>query len=303
MKIKDIGEIGLIKELAKRFRLDSSVIKGSGDDAAVVRWTKDKYLLLTCDMLIEGIHFSRPKASPFQIGWKALGRNLSDIAAMGGSPRYALVSLAIPESSPVSVAKGICDGIKSLADKFGVNIVGGDMARSRKIMIDISVAGEVRKKNLVLRSGAKVRDLILVTGSLGGSKKGKHLNFMPRIKESQSIVNNFKVNSMIDISDSLAIDLYRIIGPCNLGASIYEESIPLSRDAVKIEDALYDGEDYELLFTMGAKEAERLLKSNFARVGTRVSLIGEITDKRYGYKIIRESGHEEDLRIKGYTHF
>jgi len=303
MRIKDIGEIELIKRLAKNFRLDGSVVKGSGDDTAVLKWTKDKYLLFTCDMALEGVHFDLKKVTPFQAGWKALGRNISDIAAMGGSPKYAVVSLAIDPGHNVSVVEGICKGLKSIADRFGVNIVGGDMAESKKIMIDVSLIGQVKKKCLVLRGGAKKGDLILVTGSFGGSIKGKHANFTPRVKESQGIVNNFKINSMIDVSDGLALDLYRVIRASGAGATLYEESIPLSKDAGSVRDALYDGEDYELLFTAGPREAERLLKSNFSRLRTRISLIGEITDKKYGYKLFREDGKEVELKIKGYTHF
>lgn len=303
MRIKDIGEIELIRRLAKNFRLDKSVVKGSGDDTAVLKWTKDKYLLFTCDMVIEGVHFNLKKATPFQIGWKALGRNISDIAAMGGIPRYAVVSLGIDRSIDVGIADGICKGLKSIADRFGVNIVGGDMAESKKIVIDISLIGEVKRKNLALRSTARKGDVVMVTGSLGGSIKGKHLDFVPRIKESQMLVNNFKINSMIDISDGLALDLGRIIKASDKGACIYEESIPLSKDAAALKNALYDGEDYELLFTVSPKEGERLLRSNFSRAGTRISLIGEVTDKKYGYKIIKENGREEDLKVRGYTYF
>jgi len=303
MRIKDIGEIELIKRLAKNFRLDSSVIKGSGDDTAVLRWTKDKYLLFTCDMVIEGVHFDFASATPFEAGWKALGRNISDVAAMGGVPKYAVVSLGINSGADVSIADGICKGLKAIADKFGVNIVGGDMTASKNVIVDVSLIGQVKKKNLVLRSGAKKGDLVLVTGFVGGSIRGKHLNFIPRVAESQNILKNFKVNSMIDISDGLVLDLHRILKASDTGACIYEESIPLSRDAVRIEDGLYDGEDYELLFTMGSKEAEKLLKSNFSRAGTRISLIGKITDKKYGYKIFRENGKEEVLSVKGYKHF
>ena len=303
MKIRDLGEIELIKRLSKSFRLDSSVIKGPGDDTAVIKWTKDKYLLFTCDMVIEGVHFTAGKATPFQIGWKALGRNISDIAAMGGVPKYAVVSLGISPQLDISVADGICKGIKVIADRFGVSIVGGDMARSKKIVMDISLIGEVEKKKLVLRSGAKVGDVIFVTGSLGGSIKGKHLSFLPRVREARNILKRFRIHSMIDISDGLAIDLKRIIDASNVGACVYEESVPLSKDALKIENALYDGEDYELLFTVDPRTAEKLLKSNFSRIGTRVSIIGEITDKIYGYSIIREDGKEEKLKVKGYLHF
>lgn len=303
MRIRDIGEIELIKRVSASFRLDRSVIKGSGDDTAVLKWTDNKYLLFTCDMLLQDVHFDLDKATPFQIGWKALGRNISDIAAMGGIPRHTVISMAIDPELDVSVAEGICRGFKSIADRFGINIAGGDMAESKKLVIDVSMLGEVRKKNLTLRSTAKKGDMILVTGSLGGSIKGKHLNFMPRVRESQTIVNNFKVNSMIDISDGLALDLNRIITASDAGAFIYEESIPLSKDARSLENGLYDGEDYELLFTMPAKEAEKLLKANFSRFMTRISLIGEVVYKKYGYKIVRENGKKEGLKVKGYTHF
>ncbi len=303
MKIKDISEIDLIRRLSKNFRLDNTVIKGSGDDAAVIKYTKDKYLLYTCDMTIEGVHFDLGKATPFHAGWKALGRNISDIGAMGGVPRYAVVSLAISPGQKVSVADGICRGLKSIADKFKVNIVGGDMSISKNVVIDVSLIGEVEKNKLVLRSGARIGDVIMVTGSLGRSIKGKHLNFIPRVKEAREILKKFKINSMIDISDGLALDLSRILKASNVGSCIYESAIPLSKDAVSVNNALYDGEDYELLFTMGAKEARRFYRTALKKIGTPVSLIGEITAKKDSYRIVREDGKIEDMKIKGYLHF
>lgn len=303
MKIKDIGEIRLIERLAKDFRLDRSVIKGSGDDAAVIRWTKGKYLLFTCDMSIEDVHFKLSEATPFQIGWKALGRNISDIAAMGGVPRHALVSIGINPDLSASFLTGICKGMKKIADKFNINIVGGDMSRSKKLVIDISLIGEVEKKNLVLRSGAKVGDLILVTGSLGGSQKGRHLNFTPRLNEVRKLVKGFKINSMIDISDGLILDLWRILDASRAGARIYQNTIPLSKEAESFEKALYEGEDFELLFTMSPKEAKRFFRTALARMETPVTLIGEIMNKGYGYKLIKSDGKIIPLKAKGYLHF
>ncbi len=304
MQIKDIGEIDLIRRLAKGFRLDRSVVKGSGDDTAVLKWTKDKYLLFTCDMVIEDVHFSLSKATPFQIGWKALGRNLSDIAAMGGVPKYAVVSIGISPELNISVADGICKGLKNLADRFEVSIVGGDMARSKKIVINVSLIGQVEKKNLTLRSGAKAGDLIFVTGSLGGSIKGKHIRFTPRIKESRELTKNYKVNSMIDISDGLILDLSRILEASGVGACIYENTIPISKDTKSLKNALYDGEDYELLFTMSVKEARRFFKERFAKMRCPVTLIGEVIGKKNTVlKIIDSEGREKNLNIKGYTHF
>ncbi len=303
MKIRDINEIDLVRRLSKNFRLDKTVIKGPGDDAAVIKWTKDKYLLYTCDMTIEGVHFDLRKATPFQAGWKALGRNISDIGAMGGVPKYAVVSLAISPEQKLSVADGICRGLKSIADRFGVNIVGGDIAGSKNIVIDVSLIGEVEKKKLTLRSGAKIGDVIMVTGSLGRSIKGKHLNFTPRVNEVRGILKKFKINSMIDISDGLAIDLKRVLDASKVGSCIYESAIPLSKDAVSVNNALYDGEDYELLFTMSVKEARRFFTAALNKIGTPVSLIGEITAKKNGCKIIRLNGKEEEVKIKGYLHF
>ncbi|MFA5146164.1 MAG: thiamine-phosphate kinase [Candidatus Omnitrophota bacterium] len=303
MKIRDIGEIGLIERLAKGIRLDGSVVKGIGDDTAVIRWTKDKYLLFTCDMLVEDVHFKRSGATPFEIGWKALARNVSDIAAMGGAPRYALVSAAIDPDLPVSFADGVYKGMRSLAGMCGINIVGGDTSASGRVVIDVSLIGEVKKGDLVLRSGAVRGDAILVTGGLGGSIKGRHLRFMPRLEESRSLVRDFKVHSMIDISDGLALDLRRLLKASSAGARICAGAVPLSGAARSLEDALYGGEDFELLFTMAAPEAARLFRSALPRMKTPVTLIGEVTDKRYGCRLIDEYGREKPLKPKGYLHF
>lgn len=303
MKLKNIGEIGLIKRLANKLRLDKTVIRGAGDDAAVVKWTKDRYLLYTCDMLIEDVHFKLKKIAPFQIGWKALARNISDIAAMGGIPRYAVVSIGLDPELPVSFFDGIYKGMESAAKRFKVNIVGGDTARSKKLVIDVSLIGEVEKKNLVLRSGAKRGDLVLITGAIGGSIKGRHLNFIPRIDEARELVKNFRINSMIDVSDGLALDLWRILDASNAGARIYKSLIPVSGRADSFEKAITDGEDFELLFTMSIDEARRFFKKALPGMKTPVTLIGEITDKRYGYKLIEEDGKVKTLDVRGYTHF
>jgi len=303
MKIRDMSEVDLIRRLSKNFRLDKTVIKGPGDDAAVIRWTKDRYLLYTCDMTIEGVHFDLRKATPFQAGWKALGRNISDIGAMGGVPKYAVVSLAISPGQKLSVADGICKGLKSIADRFGVNIVGGDMSVSKNIFIDVSLIGEVEREKLTLRSGAKIGDVILVTGSLGRSIERKHLDFMPRVNEAREILKKYKINSMIDISDGFALDLKRMLDASAAGALVYESAIPLSRDAVSVNNALYDGEDYELLFTMSVKEAKRFYRTTLKGLETPVSIIGEITAQKDGCKIVRPDGKEEYMKIKGYLHF
>lgn len=303
MKLSDIGEIGFIKRLAKKMRTDSSIVKGIGDDSAVMKWTKDKYLLFTCDMIVEGVHFRYKDASASGIGWKALARAASDIAAMGGLPKYALVSMAANPAMDVSFLDGIARGMTALANRFGISIVGGDTTRSGKLVMDVSLIGEVEKKNLVLRSGARAGDLILVTGFIGGSRKGRHLKFTPRVEEARMLVKDFKIGSMIDVSDGLVLDLWRILDSSGVGARINESLIPISKEADSFRTAISEGEDFELLFTMAAKEAKRFFKTALAGMKTPVTLIGEITDKKAGYKLVREDGTEETLSAKGYLHF
>lgn len=303
MIIKEIGEIGLIHRLTKNLKQDKSVIKGPGDDAAVIEWTSKKYLLMTSDILVEDIHFRRSSATPYQIGWKAMVRNISDIAAMGGLPRYATISMALPSKTALSYADGIYKGIKSSAKQFGVNVVGGDLSSSENIVIDIALLGEVEKDRLVRRSGANAGDLILLTGTVGGSSKGKHLDFVPRVEASRLITEKYSVSSMIDVSDGLLIDLWRILDASGVGAKIHQSIIPLSSHARSFDRAVREGEDFELLFTMSNNEARKFFTKMLAKMKTPVTLIGEITRKRDGYRLIREDGKTEKIKTDGYLHF
>lgn len=302
MKLKAIGEFGLIEKIARGVKTDRSVIKGIGDDTAVLEWTKDKYLLSTADMLIEDRHFKRTTA-PEKIGWKALCCGISDIAAMGGLPKWALISCGLPKTLNVNYAAGIYTGLKKAAKIFGVNIIGGDTNASDKIILDVTVLGEVKKKHLTLRSGAKIGDYIFVTGSLGGSIYGKHLDFTPRLKESQILVKTFKINSMIDLSDGLSSDLNHILKQSGVGAIVYECLIPKSKQAKTTENALSDGEDFELLFTLSREEAFRLLDFKKKLFNMPITRIGTITEKSAGARIIDIFGRKKILQPKGFTHF
>lgn len=301
--LKDLGEVGLIERIARGVRVDSSVIKGIGDDAAVIKWRPKHFGLFASDMLVEGVHFDAKKASFFEIGRKALGVNLSDIAAMGGLPRYAVVSLGLPGTLSVKVVDGIYAGIRSLAREYNVNIIGGDTNSSKKIIIDIAIIGEVKKDELVLRSGARIGDAIVVTGSLGGSIKGRHLTFTPRIKESQFLVRNFKIHSMIDISDGLSSDLVRICRSSRVGAKVYESLMPLAKGINLIKDALKDGEDFELLFTVSRRDSNVLIRKFKKKFKMPISVIGEITKKSAGIKIVDRYGRASDLKERGFGHF
>jgi len=291
MKLQKLGEFGLIDRIAKKTKKGKGVVLGIGDDCAVLEHTKDKYLLVTCDMLVEGVHFLLNKATPSQIGHKALGCGLSDIAAMGGVARYAVVSVGLPKKLSVEFVDNLYKGIKTLADKFKVSIVGGDTNKSDKLVLDITVIGEVKKDKLVKRSGAKIGDFIFVTGALGGSIRGKHLSFTPRLKEANYLVNNFKLNSMIDVSDGISSDLNHILKQSKVGARLFLDKIPLSKYAKSVNNALNDGEDFELLFTLPKQEAKRLLRSKPKGL-VKFTHIGEIVKKGKGA-----------IPAKGFRHF
>ncbi|MDD2689429.1 MAG: thiamine-phosphate kinase [Candidatus Omnitrophica bacterium] len=298
MLISKIGEFGLIERFRKSIKTDSSVVVGSGDDCAVIKFSKDKYQLFTCDMLVEGVDFTL-RDKPELIGRKALAVSISDIAACAGEPTHCLISLGLPKSLPLRLLDRITRGIFSEAGKYRINILGGDLSRADKLVIDVSMLGMVKKKGLVLRNGAKTGDFIFVTGSLGGSIRGKHLSFAPRLKEAKFLVNNFKVNSMIDISDGLAADLGHILKASNAAAVIYEDLIPLSKDAKNLSEALFMGEDFELLFTLSRSDARKLLNKK----DSRFRCIGQITAKKYGIRLIDKNGRERNLKPRGFTHF
>lgn len=308
-KITDIGEFGLIERIAGRLKFDKSVIKGIGDDCAVLKFNKDKYILFTTDILIEDVHFTLKGTStskdvrPFQIGWKALAVSISDIAAMGGIPKNALISLGLPCGCSLKMIDRIYEGMRKISRRFGINIVGGDTSKANKLIINISLMGEVRKKNLVLRSGARKGDIICVTGLLGGSIYGKHIKFIPRIKEAQILVKNFKLHSMIDISDGLSSDLNHIIQASNVGAVVYEKSIPLSKEAKSFQEALTMGEDFELLFTLSPQEAKRLLRAKPEGIRIALTQIGQIRDKKLGVRLITREGREKVFGEVGFRHF
>lgn len=305
-KLKNIGELKLVKKFRDKYKSAKHTLVGIGDDAAVISIPDRKRLLLfTCDTLVEGVHFIKRDVTGFDIGWKALGAGLSDIAAMAGEPVSALVSLAMPPNTDISFVNGLIQGMNLLANRFGVDIVGGDTVSSPKtIVISIAVIGVAERRKLTLRSGAKIGDKILVTGTLGGSMTRKQFNFIPRIKEAQWLTLNGRVNAMIDITDGLSLDLHRLITESKVGARLYKESIPISIDAYRTKDpfksALTDGEDFELL--IATPDAERLIKK-WKNNKMPLTIIGEITEERGKIKLVGRNGKVKKITLQGYEHF
>ncbi len=283
MKIEKVGEFGLIERLSRFAPAGKGVFKGIGDDAAVLPYTKSKYQLLTTDMMAEDVHFTRDMGAQ-KIGYKALAVNISDIAAMGGLPTYAVVSIGLPKARDVRFVEDLYKGMAVLAKKFNVSIVGGDTIKADKLIINVALMGEVEKKYLVTRDGAKPGDWIFVSGPLGGSlTSGRHLTFTPRIKEARHLVKTCKPSAMMDLSDGLAGDLDHILKASHVGAQLLEDAVPRNM-GVSLKDALTNGEDFELLFTVPPSKAERLMEDFYP--------IGIIT-----------ADTKQRINAKGFTHF
>ena len=242
---------------------------GIGDDTAVVNWSSPQGLLAS-DMLLEGVHFTMPPATPKQVGRKTLAVNLSDVAAMAGRPRFALVSLALPNDRASTIAPLLFAGMAKLAAEFDVAIVGGDTnSWDGPLVINIAITGDAPPGGAVRRSGAQPGDWLFVTGRLGGSITGHHLNFTPRVIEASILNETVQLHAMIDITDGLVADLYHILEESGVGAQLNAQSIPISGIPTQasdgrspLEHALGDGEDFELLFSVTPEDGQRLIDDN-----------------------------------------
>ena len=305
-----IGEREAIRRLARWVPTRDDVKVGIGDDMAVIHQEGSAYdLLLTSDPVIEGTHFLRT-AKAGRIGHKAIGRCLSDMAAMGGEPLWAVIDVVAPASMSVARIEDVYRGASKLAGKYGMAIVGGDMARGPALELHVFAVAQVPKNSAVLRSGAKAGDWIYVTGALGGSIAGKHLTFDPRLEEGLWLREVGFANAMIDVSDGLASDLRQILERSGTGAVLYADRIPVSPAAKKkrgkkspLDHALGDGEDFELLFTVSRDRQavfESSWKENFS---LPCACIGEIVSRRRGMTLVGSDGRRIDWKGSGYEHF
>jgi thiamine-monophosphate kinase len=260
-RLGELGEDRLLARLLPSLSIGKGVLAAAGDDCAVVKPPGGTdLLLLKTDCVVEQIHF-KSATDPISVGWKAMMRPLSDFAAMSGVPQFALVTLIIPAQRDSAWTQKLYRGLNRAAARFDVGIVGGETSSTRgPIAISVSVSGFVEKKRWVSRSGGKVGDDLFVTGRLGGSLRGKHLCFVPRIDESRWLTKNFSIHAMIDLSDGLGADLPRLAAASKVGFKIDMGRLPVARGA-KIDSALSDGEDYELLFAISPRERQRLERS------------------------------------------
>ena len=308
-----MNEFELIARLTHSLPTNNTVVVGAGDDCAVLDLgVAEKLFLFKTDAIVEEIHFTK-ETPPEKIGRKALARCLSDVAAMAGTPEAALVTLGLPRNFDPAFVENIYAGLSEIAHQHGVAIVGGETTTNPAILLNIALLGFAPRGRCVLRSGAEAGDAIFVTGELGGSLAGRHLEFTPRLTEARWLVEHFSLHSMIDLSDGLAGDLKHLLDASKVGAELLTAAIPVSRaaklagksgDAAKpaLLAALTDGEDFELLFTVAAKEAVPLLdawKKRFPELP--LSCIGKITAGS-GLNL-RDKNGIRPFTGKGYVHF
>lgn len=335
MKIHDIGEFALIDRIQRALPAPGKgVLVGIGDDVAVLSGDDNRVWLATCDVQVEGAHFIRQAITPQELGRKALAINLSDIAAAGGAPRYALVSLGLPGDLEVEFVDGLYAGLRQEAQAYGVDIVGGNISQSRLgLFVDIFLLGETSRENVLLRSGARVGDKILVTGTLGDAAAGVALLThpsltlpgpyaqrakrrlalpTPRVSEGQVIGVSHLAHAMMDVSDGLASDLGHICERSKVGARVIAEKLPVAPENRRAAQELYGdewhfalngGEDYELLFTVPAENADALIQRISSETGTPVTAIGDIRPASEGRQLVLPDGRVVPLEARGWDHF
>jgi thiamine-monophosphate kinase len=293
MKLRDLSEDGLLDILLPDLPLGRNAVVGPGDDCAVVRGLGDRMmLLLKTDCIVEGIHYL-PEDDPSRVGWKALCRPMSDVAAMGGEPLHALLSVFSPEDRPVAYWKSFYKGLTKAAKRFGVGIVGGETSRSRCAAVSVSIVGRVEAGRLILRSGGQPNDILFVTGTLGGSLGGRHLDFVPRVAEGRWLSAHGYARALMDLSDGLAADLPRLASASKCGFQIDPATLPRTRGCDSTQ-AMSDGEDYELLMAVAPRLVDRLRRGWQAMFpNVRLTRIGELT----------EPGTSSTALPRGFDHF
>ena len=309
-----MNEFELIAKFAPTLPTNDQVVRGAGDDCAVLDLgIKDQLILFKTDAVVEDVHFTKEIPAE-KVGRKALARVLSDVAAAAGKPTSCLVTIGLPKNFDPDYVFSFYKGLNALAREHDISVSGGETTRTTgPIFVSIALLGTVPHNRVITRAGAKSGDAIFVSGELGDSISGKHLEFEPRLKEAQWLAENFTVHAMMDLSDGIAGDLRHILNASKVGAELFSDSIPITRAAkLKARNessakppllaALTDGEDYELVFTLASKSAVAVLDAwNKQFPETKLSCIGKITSQP-GLRLRDKLGIRE-LPAHGYTHF
>ena len=271
-----LGERAVIRRLLPFLDPHRELIVGAGDDCAVCRAPGGAVdQVFTTDPIVEGVHFLAGEQAR-RVGHKAAGRVLSDIAAMGAQPKWVLVNVVAPADLPMSYLEGAYEGMAALCRRFSSSIIGGDVAQGPVLEFHVFGVGELPAGSACLRSGGRAGDALCVTGPLGGSAGGKHLDFIPRVDEGLFLRESGLVSAMMDLSDGLATDLRHLLERSGVGAALTADDIPRNGS---LEAALRDGEDFELLFSVPAEEVGVLSGAWQERFGSRLARIGRITDE------------------------
>ena len=302
-------EAEFVEWLQKRLPSYERIDVGIGDDAAVLNEVSQAGLVLTSDLLCDGVHFDFASTTPERIGHKALAVNLSDVAAMAARPHAVVISLLWPSDADVDQAMRMYEAMIQLAERYDVAIVGGDTNRwGGGLVISVTVLGEVTERGTLRRATAQVNDAIIVTGQLGGSLLGHHLDFEPRLQEALLLHSHYELNAGMDISDGLSLDLSRLCQESQVGAELDLDRLPISADAEQMsqtssrtatDHALNDGEDFELLLTLSGSEAERMLTDQPLNVP--ITRVGVITHEP-GLWYRDENGERQRLPVQGFLH-
>jgi thiamine-monophosphate kinase len=332
--VGEIGEFGLIARLraicTQGRGAGDEVLLGIGDDAAAFRVEPGRAVLATCDIQIENVHFRSGCISPYQLGRRSVAVNQSDIASMGGEPTLALVSVTLPPELPVESFDAMFLGMRDQMAEFSAAIVGGNLARGDKLVVDVFLLGKADPGRILTRAGAEPGDVIYVTGELGASAAGlallshsdpppagltrlveAHLQPRPRVREGVAIARAGLARAMIDISDGLAADLHHICEASRVGAEVRQADVPCAEGIETVAEmcgadpwhyVLFGGEDYELLFTVRADAAERV-PDLAKRLGTPVHRIGTILPPEYGIQLLGPDGTRVPLTATGWDHF
>ena len=301
-----MGEFDYIRWIRDRTPGSPPVLVGPGDDCAVLGGLSQPWLVTT-DMLLDGSHFVLAEVGPRRVGRKAMAVNLSDVAAMGGKPLAAFVSVALPKNQAAAIANDLYLGMREIADAFDTAIAGGDTNTwAGGLVINVTLVGEPGPQPPILRKGAKPGDWLFVTGPLGGSILGKHLDFTPRVREALLLQDHVSIHAMIDISDGLSADVFHLCEESGCGAVLFVERIPISEaahrmgdDKSALEHALSDGEDFELAFAVDPAAGERLVQSQPVP-GITLSHVGVFVPENALF--LEQTGMRRRIEPRGFVH-